>query len=71
MQLNSFLSSLLQLITEQDPRAIKLLLPIDPLRPCEHPRDRGIKHYHNRLHLINNGAGFCFWQIKCNRLHFV
>ena len=60
MQLNSFLSSLLQFITDQDPRAIKPLLLI-----CS---SQTVKS--NRLHLINNGEEFCFWQVECNRLHF-
>ena len=60
MQLNSFLSSLLQPITQQDSRAIKPLLLTCSSRSV----------VSNRLHLINNGEEFCFWQVECNRLHF-
>jgi hypothetical protein len=60
MQLNSILSSLLQLITEQDPRvSMPLLLIYSPLSIGS-----------SRLHYINTEQRFCFWQIQCNRLHF-
>ena len=70
MQLNSILSFLLQLTTEQAHRAMMQLLQIDPACSGQYSGVSEKHHSDNRLHNINTEDKIFFYHIKCNRLHF-